>query len=58
MMKTSLFALLLVLAIACGKPQGSQAPEVQSDPKVSEPAQKSEATVKLKPEIRYYAFKG
>ena len=56
MMRTSLLALLLVLAIACEKPQASQAPAVQSDPKVSEPAQKSEATVK--PEIRYYAFKG
>ena len=56
MMRTSLCALLLVQAIACGKtqpPPTPAAPSVSQDP---EPAPKPEASAK--PEIRYYAFKG
>ena len=56
MMRTSLFALLLVLAIACGKPQSPPTPATPSVSQDPEPAPKPEASAK--PEIRYYAFKG
>ena len=56
MMRFSLFAPLLFLAIGCGKPGPTQSPAGQPDAAESKPAPIKAPAVK--PEIRYYAFAG